>query len=273
MGTRVYFSSSLDGSSIQANRRRVVWRECVARKVEKRSDDAHAAALGHGGDARKAVEPAAGALAQQIGLGLISRVVTDRKVDDAVRPTPGEQQVITRGAGRRLNIAVGFGAGPIQYVGIDAARAELGRHARGFVRRFGPKSVIDDQTTHPAANRTGPLVYQQGEARLSAPPETATAICGADSNGPSACMQASKLPVSIGFVAATFAPLRHIDQVQPARSRSAARRSRTKADAFSWSRVNRANVAHASSVLSIAANAMPSFRRLSAALLPSGNPL
>ena len=75
----------------------------------------------------------------------------------------------------------------------DPARAQPGGGLPGFAADLRAQAVVDDQAADRAAPRRRPASASRQSARLSGPPETATASRGRRSNGPSAAISAAKL--------------------------------------------------------------------------------
>ena len=113
---------------------------------------------------------------------------------DALGAAPFGEQPVARVARRFLDAAAGFGPSqPGSRAGCRARRAS--RRPSAPRRRFRPQPVIDGQPPGAAARRAQRSASSVS-ARLSGPPETATATTGRASNPPIASSAAAAPPAS-----------------------------------------------------------------------------
>ncbi len=126
-------------------------------------------------------------------LGLILRGVADRQMQHAMGAAPVGQQGIARRPRRRLQAVLRLLATPSQDMRRTAWNCSKNlRDVRALGGRFRAQAVIDgedDQAARPAPRTHS--ASSNPRPRESDPPDTATAIDGGRSNGPSGAINAA----------------------------------------------------------------------------------
>ena len=162
--------------------------------------DAAARRLQREADRRHGCEPVDSATTDQPlqrSLRLILPLMAEQQVEHAGSAAPAGEQREARGPSLLLNCRERVRAVPPERSVGNGAAGEPAPHLSGFGCRFGAQPMVDGERVSRSPRARAQRSASRQSARLSGPPETATAIRGAGSKGPSGAMSASKAVASM----------------------------------------------------------------------------
>ena len=188
-------------------------------------------------------------------------MVAEQQVQGPGIPAGFGEQFVARPARCRLRVSGGERPGAGEDAVGDAERCEPGARNRCLIGGFGPEPVIDGKSQKLSAARGGPCPGHQGQRRAVAP---------AGDRGGDARRALERAQPRHGAIECRVGR-RRVERQHFSRRRSASAAAITADGACLCLRESRDNAMQASSSLPSAANARPSFNRLSGAFGPSGS--